>query len=478
MVEEYEPREHKIRFAGILCIATVMLILSASAASAGILRASVVKVDITPSKPQLLASWPRQSIGVHDHIYFRIVVLDDGQTQFYLIGSDLCVFSPSTYDEVAGRLEHETGIKPIQVWWTYTHTHSAPEVGSLSLPSAIRPSNPPSPYQQDPNAEYSAWVERKLIDGVKQAREELEPARFGVGWGMAMANINRRARDEEGQAFLGMNPDGVVDRRIGLIRLERANGQVLALIANYAMHGTVLGRENLLVSGDAPGTVEEYVEKKLGAPMLYINGAAGNAAPIYSVPNAYPVVYLHGAAGNPASVPNAYPDFIEDSGLVKHYFPGEHLKQFEVLLGDKILEANRTMGPTTPQLKLTLGEEFVETPRKAGMGWPSDLGKYIRQTSTGSAVIRVPIRFLKINNDIAIWAAPLELFSEIGIAVRDRSPFPFTLYFGYCNGWLGYMPTEAEFAYGGYEPSASPYTDQAERDLTQAVVSHLQGMSR
>jgi neutral ceramidase len=460
VIRSYDPRHRSTawKFLGLFLLALVMVAANVRSAEVRSLRASVVKVDITPDKPEWLLGYAaRQSTGVHDHIFHRIVALDDGETQFFLIQSDLCVISPSVYDDVARELEKETGIKRLQVWWTVTHTHSAPEVGPPGLPAAMS-ARINDRYQHEPDTEYTASVEKKLIEGVKQARANLEPARLGVNWGMAMANINRRARDEEGPAFLGMNPDGPVDRRIGLIRLEKADGKLLALIANYPMHGTVLGPGNLLVSGDAPGVVEEYVEEKLGAPMLFINGAAGNVAPIYSVPSVYPD---------------------SDSGGVEHYVAHQHLSQFRVLLGDKILDANRLLGSTSPQVKLSLGEMIVETPRKPELDrWAPDLGDYIRKTSTGATVVRIPIRFLKINNDIAIWTAPLELFNEIAVAVRNGSPFPYTFYFGYCNGWLGYMPTKAEFAFGGYEPSASPYTDQAEEDLSKAVLSHLQGMTR
>jgi hypothetical protein len=90
-------------------------------------------------------------------------------------------------------------------------------------------------------------------------------------------------------------------------------------------------------------------------------------------------------------------------------------------------------------------------------------------------MVRLPIRFLKINEDIAIWSAPLELFCEISNEIRDRSPFPYTFYYGYTNGWLGYLLTESEYKYKGYEPTVSPFTPGAERDLTEAVVTHLQG---
>jgi neutral ceramidase len=367
--------------------------------------------------------------------------MDDGTTQFFLISTDICLFSPSVYNEVTKEIEKQTGIKPLQIWWTTTHTHSAPEVGPPGLGAIFMGAR----YEHDHNTEYTAWVKQVLIEGIKEARAKLAPARLGVGWGFARATINRRARDVEGPTYLGLNPDGPVDLQIGLIRLEKANGELMALIANYAMHGTVLGPKNTEISGDAPGVVAEYIEQKLGAPMLYINGAAGNIAPIYTV----------------------YPDF--ESG---------HLSQFRVLLGDRILESNSRLGPTTSRVKLSLGEKIVDTPLKAGLGWDPDLGDYLHTTSTGTTMVRIPVRFLRINNDVVIWAAPLELFCEIAIDVRDHSPFPFTFYFGYSNGWLGYLPTKDEFAHGGYEPGVSPYTDVAGEDLKHAVLTYLAGEAR
>ncbi|MGD0126044.1 MAG: neutral/alkaline non-lysosomal ceramidase N-terminal domain-containing protein [Terriglobia bacterium] len=405
-------------------------------------RASVVKIDITPDQPQwLLGYGPRQSTGVHDHIYHRIVAMDDGETQFFLVSTDICLFSPSVYDEVMSTLQAETGIKPVQVWWTVTHTHSAPEVGPPGLGAAFMGER----YKHDHNTEYTARVKKSLLDGIKEARTKLEPARLGVGWGMSMANINRRGRDLQGPTYLGLNPDGPSDRQIGLIRLERADGRLLALIANYAMHGTALGPHNDLITGDAPGIVASYVEEKLGAPMLYINGAAGNLAPIYTV----------------------CPDF-----------ESAHLGQFRAMLGDKIIAANNRIGPTTSTVRLAAGEQIVETPRKANLGWAPDIEKYLRQTDAGETVIRLPIRFLRVNDDVAVWAAPVELFCEIALRVRSLSPYPYTFYFGYSNGWLGYMPSAAEFPYGGYEPATSPYTPKAEDDVVRTVVGYLQGSTR
>lgn len=402
-------------------------------------RAAAVKVDITPASSQWLMGYEaRQSTGVHDKIYHRILAVDDGRTRFYLIASDLCLFSPSVYDEVAARLQKELGIRRENVWWTVTHSHSTPEVG------------PPAMYRSllgrsthEWNRDYEKQVTDALIQGVKQANARLEPARLAIGSGISMANINRRARDENGRVTLGLNPDGPVDRQIGLLSFVRADGSPIAVVANYAMHGTVLSGDNLKISGDAPGTVAAYVEEKIGAPMLYVNGAAGNIAPIYSV----------------------YPDPV--SG---------HLSQFQVLLGDRVLTALKSLGPATNNVNLALSGLTVETPVKKGLAWPPELKAYARQDEAGMPLVRLPVRFLQIN-DALIWSAPVELFCEIAMAVRNQSPFAHTFYFGYANGWFGYLPTGKAFQEGGYEPATSPFTEAAEKDLQHAVVTYIQGIS-
>src|SRR5438034_1255572 len=158
--------------------------------------------------------------------------MDDGRTQFYLVSTDVCLFSSTVYDDFAEQLKKQTGIDRLQVWWTVTHTHSAPEVGPPGIYKVLLAGR--SDHEWD--REYTKRVKTSLIEGIKQAKAKLEPARLAVGTGLSRANINRRARDVNGQVSLGLNPDGPVDRQIGLIRLERPDGTPIALVANYAMH--------------------------------------------------------------------------------------------------------------------------------------------------------------------------------------------------------------------------------------------------
>ena len=123
--------------------------------------------------------------------------------------------------------------------------------------------------------------------------------------------------------------------------------------------------------------------------VLYINGAAGNIAPIYSV---YPT---------------------PSSG---------HLSQFRVLLGDRILRGGCALGPGTERCDHARWRKRSSR-RRAGRGSHGrrSLRAYAAPAATPDG--RLPIRFVRIN-DTVIWSAPVEMFCEIAMDVRSRRRSP------------------------------------------------------
>ena len=159
----------------LLMIATV----TADAATARSFRAACVKVDITPDTPQWLQGYgPRQSEGVHDRIYHRIAAMDDGVTTFFLVSTDICTISPRFYDAFCKRLEQETAIKPAQVWWSTTHTHSAPHVGPQDL-GRLFSGTLGDRFSIKHDTAYWAWVTDVLVKGIQEAQSRLEPGASG-----------------------------------------------------------------------------------------------------------------------------------------------------------------------------------------------------------------------------------------------------------------------------------------------------------
>ena len=434
----------KVRAAAIL-----LSLVSTCLLSEGAFRASCVKVDITPDQPSWIHTFgKRLSTGVLHPIHHRVVAMDDGETQFFIASTEIIGFSAAYYDDFCERLEAETGIKKEQFWWTVTHTHAAPSPEpSLGISRALKPEKDFS----GENPEFSKNLQDQLIQAIKDARNQLEPAELGIGFAKSWANVNRRSVDVGGKINLGKNLLGPVERTVNLIRLQRPNGSPIALIGNYPIHGTVLGYYanygvgNEKISGDLHGVVAEYVEEKAGAPLLFIGGAAGNVAPIYTSA------------------------IDERRG---------RLSEFKVSIGDKMLEANESIQSTSDEVTLTIGEKLiVETALKKELTWPDRMAAHGRTSSTGQSQILFPVSFLRINHDILIWSAPCEMFAEYSIKVREESPFPYTFYFGYTNGSFGYLPTREAFAEGGYEPDkASPFTPQVEDDLLDGVLSSINRM--
>jgi hypothetical protein len=65
------------------------------------------------------------------------------------------------------------------------------------------------------------------------------------------------------------------------------------------------------------------------------------------------------------------------------------------------------------------------------------------------------VQVLRIG-DLALVAHAAETFTEIARAIMDASPAPRTLFAGYSNGCIGYLPTASAHAEGGYEVEQAP----------------------
>ena len=53
--------------------------------------------------------------------------------------------------------------------------------------------------------------------------------------------------------------------------------------------------------------------------------------------------------------------------------------------------------------------------------------------------------------DVAIASIPCEVFAEIGLDIKDRSPLKTTFTIELANGWNRYLPTPRQHRLGGYE---------------------------
>ncbi len=246
-------------------VLAALLSLIASPASASDLRAGVAVRDLDVEAGTPLAGYGGRlgapSEGTHDPVTARALVLDDGLKRVAIVAIDTIGVSGKLRDAVLRKLPGEIGVRDENLLLAATHTHSGP--GALAdgfLETMACGAFSPEQFERT-----VAAVARSIEDAAKALR----PAR--LGWTEAEADgLNRNRRRD----------DGPVDRSLGVLRVDGADGRPFALLATFACHPTVLSDENRLLSSDFVGPLRDALEARFpGATALFLNGPEGDQGP-------------------------------------------------------------------------------------------------------------------------------------------------------------------------------------------------------
>src|SRR4051812_46478643 len=187
--------------------ATILLAWSAGAA----LQVGAAKVEITPAADAALpmsgyANRTQGFKGIHDPVYVRAIVLDDGTTQAAIVAWESLFVPDAVWAETSQRIAAETGIRPENLLLSAVHDHGAP---TLSLAETA-----------PKTAAYTRGVEDAAVAAVRRAKSQLQPARFGIGTGTAYVNVNRREFATGRGLWLGYNEDGPSDKTVTVLRFD------------------------------------------------------------------------------------------------------------------------------------------------------------------------------------------------------------------------------------------------------------------
>ena len=91
--------------------------------------------------------------------------------------------------------------------------------------------------------------------------------------------------------------------------------------------------------------------------------------------------------------------------------------------------------------------------------------------------VSVPVSVVQIG-DFTWITLPVELFHEIGKRIKASCHSKFAFIVTYCNGHLGYLPTQKAFAEGGYEPAGSHFDPISEQVLVKKVADIMIPLGR
>jgi neutral ceramidase len=443
------------------------------------LQAGAARVVITPPVGVPLSGYfaaegrKQTAQDVHDDLYARALVLNDGEQTVAIVTTDLIGLDDEETGFVRALVERETGIAPQQLIVACTHTHSGP---------IVRPFPPGDLVPGQADEHYFRLLPRLIASAVIMAQRKQRPATLGAGSGTCFININRREILPDGTLrglpFLGRNPEGITDREVGVLRVDDAmTGEAVAVLLSYACHPVVLG-PNVEISADYVGYTVNFIEQVLGrnAVALFANGAQGDMNSI-----------VH---------PGTYAD-AERLGTI---LGAEALQvalsiqtQSEVRIQTATRRTELPLNPAASPERQRDYIRFLEEEHRrfvaegdARRAWDIEMRlavahyrlynrEHMQQPSMPAEVTAFGLKGK--GTSVGLVSEPAELFCTYGIQAREQSPFFTTLVLGLANGFIGYVPTPNVYTEGGYECEATQVASGAGEQLCQTMIDALHAVA-
>lgn len=378
----------------------------------GSLDVGVGIVDITPTESVVLAGSPTllKSSAVNTRLYVKALVLSSAARKVVIVTLDTLKYPVERVVDARQQIEKSTGIPAGNVIICASHTHRGP---------------------------LWSYYEDKLVtpiaEAVMLAVRDLTPCRLGTAKGKAEEVSECRRVIKDGTAWNRWQLDpaerhkypaeGPADPEFDVLAVSGKDGRYKAIVYNFACHAA--NARDLNVSADYPGDVQQYLQKRLGydVPALYLAGACGDVNPNYTA----------------------------------------NKELFGEKLGGEIVRCLGQLEPVVPP-SLAMESREVQMPgrehpelREAeiALKWPRQLEHYklafLEMKRREQPSYRYFFTGIRIGDDFAIVTNPDELFCEIGISIKKKSPFKHTMVAEQTNGAHGYVPTAKAFAGGSYE---------------------------
>jgi neutral ceramidase len=263
------------RIAFAVLVATFAFIPASTAqAQSGKLQVGAARVDITPP---VNPDYPPSGKYAHEKLYIRAIVLDNGITRAALLGADLGGLTEDIWVKASQQIAKELNCPVENVIMSATHTHS----GGLAGPPP--PRIPNQRRERFPGTEKAV---KAMMDAVKKAKSNLQPAQVGYGTGEAYLNVNRDVISHDTHLWTqAANLEGPSDKTVAVAMFKKPDGSPIAAYMTYAMH-PVNGYLSGITSADFPGATSRYVEQAFGDKMVMIfaQGASGDQNPMWLRP--------------------------------------------------------------------------------------------------------------------------------------------------------------------------------------------------
>lgn len=424
-----------------------LALICAAAVHASDFRIGAAAVKITPPVGIPMAGYyaTRLAEGTFDDLNAKALVFEQDGAKAALVALDLVTLARPTIDEARRLIAQQTGVPPDAVMISATHSHTGPLLNGISERNAVYGGD------LDIAKNYTRSLPAKIAEAVRLAEAALTPAKLSAAIGHEDSlPFNRRFFMKDGT--VGWNagklnpnivkPAGPIDPAVPVVYAESLTGQPLATYVNFAMHLDTVG--GMYFSSDYAAPLAELLGRVKSREML--------------------TLFTIGCAGDI--------NHINTGHKAAQKGPPEAARIGTVLAAE-VLKTYLKLTPVTTtaprvrseKLKLPLpalapGEVEKARAFATRIGSKED-PKFLEKVWAFTVLdvfgrngqpLEVEVQVIALGRDLAWVSLPGEIFVELGLAIKQASPFPNTIIAELANGSIGYIPTSRAYDEGNYEP--------------------------
>ncbi|MFK8111165.1 MAG: neutral/alkaline non-lysosomal ceramidase N-terminal domain-containing protein [Rubripirellula sp.] len=415
-------------------IAVCKVLLVCLTCSAANWQAGFARVDVTPSEPVRMAGYgsrAKPSEGIDTPLHARCFALkaaNDDQASL-LISVDTIGLPGSVTRELAIAIKDSHGIDRERVVFCSTHTHAGPDlISELTNIFAI----PPRDDEIAAGKRYKDHLKASILKSVDLALKDLAPAKLAYAVGDANFAANRRVLKEGRWTAFGVQPDGVVDHTVPVLRITDEQDNVRGIVFNYACHCTTIGGDHYRINSDWAGYATTNLEAKhSGAVALCTIGCGADANP--EPRGTVDAAKVHGRTLS-AEVTRLITTTMKpvDAALQPRF--DYAALSFELPTGEE-LQARVNDPKSRPQ-------EKRHAERLLGV---------LERAHRLPATHPVPIQSWQFGNQLTMVFLAGEVVADYSLRLKDTLNNPNLWVTAYANDMPGYIASEKMIAEGGYE---------------------------
>lgn len=446
-----------MRLAQCLLVGVLLVpVFSVAITKADGLQAGAATSNITPEiGGEIIGGFvPYPSKHIHDDLHARCLVLDDGKTKLALVVCDLLGIQRVVSTEARRLIQEMVEIPPECVMISATHTHSAT---SALGKDRLKPEQTLDDYQR--------FVARRIADGVARALNNRRPAQIAFGSADVPEHVfNRRWHMRPGTVpanpfgssdLVKMNPPagspnltepaGPTDPTVSFIAVREPNGPMISVFAAYSLH-YVGGVGSADISSDYYGVFSEHLKRLVeeGKPndppfvAMMANGTSGD------------INNINFRTPRPGKKQYEQIRYVAEDVAAK-----VHAAMAKLEYRETVSLAARYREPVIAWRRPTAEQKkWMEETLAAGPKSKQDLSfiyaERISRLAAYPETTTIPLHILRIG-DVCIGTMPCEVFVEIGLDFKRRSPLPHSFMVELAHGYFGYLPTPRQHQLGGYE---------------------------